>query len=34
MDVIAVSNEHASFAEEGLDEAKDRVQSDGKELGS
>jgi len=34
MDVIAVSNEHASFAEKGLDEAEDRVQSDGKELGS
>jgi hypothetical protein len=34
VDVIAVSNKHASFAEKGLDEAKDRMQSDGKELGS
>ena len=34
MDVIAVGNEHASLAKEGLDKAEDGVESEGKELGS
>ena len=34
MDIIAVGNEHASLAKEGLDKAEDGVESEGKELGS
>jgi hypothetical protein len=34
MDVIAVGDEHAPLAEEGLDKAEDRVKPEGKELGS
>ena len=30
MDVIAVGNEHASLAKEGLDKAEDGVESEGR----